>query len=219
MVEEIKTLLSLPFGTVALLAGGFLAYRLAYTGKDQEHGAIDVLFFVGTYAFVAQLLGIGVAWIAQSRSVALGADLSAIMGVFFSLCFAAVWRKHGEGITFSLLRRLGVSSSKRQPSAWEVVCAQSGFGVSVLIVTKTDGTQYMSYDLKKFADLPFGGCLLGRDGSVGLYVTHSRAGVHQDWNENNVSLYSPGEFKDWGAMVTIVSADQVSDVAIRGGRQ
>ena len=52
MTEGIQALLALPIDTLALLAGGYLAYRLAYIGRDKTHSTIDVLFIVTAFAFV-----------------------------------------------------------------------------------------------------------------------------------------------------------------------
>lgn len=58
MQTEIQSILDLPVGTIAVLAAGYIGYRIAYQGKDHGHKSVDVLFISMVFAFVARLASI-----------------------------------------------------------------------------------------------------------------------------------------------------------------
>lgn len=210
MTEEINTLLSLPLGTLAVLAAGYLGYRVAYAGRDTQHGSIDVVFFVCVFGFVAKLSAALVIWAGSQSGSDVNGILAALGALIGALAISAIWRGFIEENVFSLLRGVKVSSARRLPSAWLVVASRPNLQPSILIVTKTDGSQLMSEGMSQFDGLPFASCILGQDGSVAMYVTHARSSNSEDWIE-----VSSGPYEDWGAEVTVVPSGQISQVALR----
>ncbi|MCT4554619.1 MAG: hypothetical protein N4A53_08030 [Pelagimonas sp.] len=210
MTDEINSLLNLPTSTLAIFASGYLAYRLAYTGRDAEHGPIDVIFSVCVFALIGR-----VSWLAvSSASLPVGASAAEIIGVLAALLgavsVASFWRAIGAQMVFRMLRRVKISNAHRQTTAWSTVVMSQNLQPEILTIIKTDGSQLKSEGMDQFADLPFGCCIFGEDGSVALYLTHTRSSASEDWEQ----IYS-GPSGDWGAEVTIVPREQISEVSIR----
>ena len=106
--EEIKYLLELPSDFLVVLASGFVAYRIAYTGKDSSHKSVEVIFFTAVFATVARLVISGVALIHTGE---LAAWLSYGLAFTASLTCAAFWRRKGEAWVFETLRRWQIMRS------------------------------------------------------------------------------------------------------------
>lgn len=212
MVEYVQDMLGLPIQTLAVLAAGYLSYRVAYTGKDATHKTIDVIFLVSVYAFIAQITFV-LAWplLAKFWDDQQRADFSSgllcIVAALFAACF---WGKWGEKWTSQFLKWSGISFADRHTTAWETVMLKAGVNGTVLVVRKKDGSEVMSEELSKFRDLPFGSCIFGRDGSVGLYVTHRRSRDADDWSEYDSSVH-----EDSGAPVTVIPSSEIAEIEFR----
>lgn len=210
MTNELEKVLSLPLVTLAVIAAGYLGYRLAYTGKDARHSSVDVVFFVCVFGFAAKMVGALSIWGTSIIGWRLGDAASSLAGIVGALVIAATWRRWGEIAVFRALRGASVSSARRLGSAWSVVVARPDLKPTILMVSKTDGSQLLSEGMSQFNELPFGSCVLGEDGSIAMYVTHCRSGTDQEWAEVSSGLYA-----DWGAEVTVIPANQISHVSLR----
>lgn len=135
----------------------------------------------------------------------------AIAAICGALLLAAAWRSRVEKMVFRFLRWSGVSTVRRLGSAWAPMASRPDLKPTILLVTKKDGSQVMSENMSQFEGLPNGFCILGRDGSIAMYATHVRRSIAEEWSE-----VSSGPYEDWGAEVTVISADQIAEVAIRG---
>lgn len=211
-MKDIEHLLSLPLNVLAVMAAGYLAYRLAYTGKDQTHGTVDVIFLVGVYALIAQAaLLMASGYVDNVRLQSSGVQIAlAALSITAALVCASFWRKAGETWTFKVLRFLKVSASDRHITAWETMISKSSVSATVIWVTKKDGTEWVSEDTSRFTKLPFGSYTLGQDGSVAMYVTHRRDGSDKEWIEQD-----PFPHGDWGAEITYIPASEIARVRLR----
>lgn len=200
-MNEVQSLLSLPLETLAVLAAGYLGYRLGYVGRDQGHKPTDVLFISLAFAFVARLSG-------DFFCAGLGVLAVALIGLGAALLAATFWRVWGAGWTYRLLRAARISASDHHISAWDTIRLRRGFWPGVLVVQKTDGTLLMCHHPENFAHLRDGPFILGEDGSVALFVTDRCCPGQAEW--------APREVFDpvLGHEMTYVPAGQVGEIRI-----
>lgn len=214
MFTEIITLLEQSFDLMAVLASGYISYRIAYADKDSSHAAVDVVFTSLVFAAISKM-GMSAAlysFSAYGISAAGMTYMAAVSGLFVSVAAASCWRAFGERWTFEALRRLGVSSSDRHRNVMHTIIArQQDPGPSSLFVRCADGSRLLCERLADFEKLPFGPCLLGTDGSVALYVTHRKPSANGEWEaDQDVADTAP----DWGRELTYLPAPQVVEVRL-----
>lgn len=200
-MTDAQILLNLPPDTLTVLVLGYLGYRLAYTGKDASHSAVDVVFLSLVFTLAAKV-GLALADLAHP-GIGIAAAPVAVLAA------AVLWRKWGELAVFKILRRLQVSHSDRHQTAWETIMLRSGAMPSQLIVRKKDGTSLMSERLADFAGELFGPCIFGSDGSIALYVTHFKA-LAGDWEQTGAAA-AP----DWGRLITYIAAAEIGEIEVR----
>lgn len=201
-MTDLPDLLTLPLDTIAVLAAGYLGYRLAYAGKDARHAGIDTLFMSLVYALVAKLALHGLTLLAIPHLIAIPVAVAA------ALLVAAVWRKWGERVVFRSLRGMGISTSDRSTTAWENLRVKPGFAPTTYLVQKADGTLLMCQTPENFAHLRDGPCILGSDGSIALFVTHRRLPGCLDWEGRDV--FDPV----LGYAMTYVPASQIVEIRV-----
>jgi len=216
-MENLEKLLQLPYQTLAILVGGYLAYRLAYTGRDSTHRTIDTAAIALVFAFIAQMAS---AWalttyvtcypLPETGEVPLWVGYCiSLTGIVATILVAAFWRRLGVVWVATTLRVLGISSADRNVTAWESVIGNEHAGPSSITVLKTNGQGLMCERLIDFKDDQHGPLILGQDGSVALFVTHTRDAGSEDWEP-----VSP-RYEDWGPELTIVPANQVLQIRMR----
>ncbi|MBB3995196.1 MULTISPECIES: hypothetical protein [Sulfitobacter] len=216
MMENLEQLLKLPYQTLAILVGGYLAYRLAYTGRDSTHRTIDTAAIALVFAFIAQaasawaLVTYGTSYPSKANEVPLWFGYSAsIAGIIFALISAAVWRRTSVSGFAWFLRKTRISSSDRHMAAWETIINKEDSGPSSIAVIRKDGSAVACERLDAFKNAPFGPMIQGQDGSIALYVTSSRAAGSENW------IDADPNYADWGPEITIIPAGEVSEVRIR----
>ena len=208
--DDVRALLDLPLGVLAVIASGYIGYRIAFTGKDKTHATIDVIFLTFVFAALAKLVFVCFeTWATSSPYPNMAKFWIAVLGFFGVLIAAALWRRFGEVHVFNTLRTLKVSHSDRYQTAWETITLRSGVYPSQLIVRKKDGSALMSERLDNFAKAPFGPCIFGSDGSVALYVTDFKPATG-DW-ERTGDAATP----DWGLPITYIPASEISEIEVR----
>lgn len=206
-MQDVTLLLDLPFEVLAVLAAGYLSYRLAYTGKDGKHSPVDVVFLTVVFALLSKFLAI--ALIYQIPSIP--AMFSYTVALCFTLIGAAAWRRWSGRIDW-LLRRMGISTFDRHETAWGSFLAEGRKRVTSLVVHKKNGETVMSEPLSDFECALFGPCVFGEDGSVAMYITDFRRSKDEDWQETD-----PRD-EAWGAAVTIIPASEIAWVRVRAER-
>lgn len=217
MLETLRDLLQLPYQTLAIIGGGYLAYRLAYTGRDGTHQTIDTAAIVLVFAFVSQAAAAALlVWYSSKSGLATDAALplivgytSSLFGIIIVLVVAAIWRVFGmSGVAWGL-RQLRVSSADRNFTAWESIISDERSLPSQIKIVRTDGSEVMCDRLADWKDSPFGPMILGHDGSVALYVTSKRTTEDDEWKD-----VAP-QGGEWGPEITIVPAHQIHTVRLR----
>lgn len=207
MPETPQYLLDLPLETLAALVSGYFGYRIAYTGRDAKHGPLDLLFITLAFSFIAKTI---IAVIALDGTGNVRLSIAYAAGILAAICAACAWRKWLSDRTFKVLRDSGVSAADRCATAWESMLHRSR-SPQRLVVRKKNGERMMTSDLSKFNDAPLGTCLLGEDGSVGMYVTDIWPVGADDWEER--SVFDP-KAPDWGYDMTFIPASEVLEVRI-----
>ncbi|SMO97740.1 hypothetical protein [Paracoccus laeviglucosivorans] len=205
--EHVQYLLDLPLDTLASLVAGYLGYRIAYTGRDTKHGTLDVLFITFAFAFIAKTTFF-VATAYEAKSWVLFGSYA--LGLCLAIGAACVWRKWLMDRTFKVLRATGVSAADRCTTAWESMLHRSR-SPQRLVVRKKNGERMMTLNLADFTNAPLGTCLLGEDGSVGMYVTDIMHAGTTEWEERQV--FDPAK-PDWGYDMTFIPASEILEVRI-----
>jgi hypothetical protein len=194
--------LNLPLDTIAVLAAGYLGYRLAYVGKDAGHSSVDVVFLSLVYALSAKLV------LQLASGVGLLSPVGIILAISAALLVAALWRSWGEGATFRALRFARVSNSDRHRTAWDSVRHKPSFAPTGYTVSKVDGTVLLCQNPQDFAHLRDGPCILGEDGSIAMFVTHRRLPGQADWEKRDT--FDPV----LGYEMTYIPASMVAEIRI-----
>ncbi|CDO60818.1 hypothetical protein BN1012_Phect2605 [Candidatus Phaeomarinobacter ectocarpi] len=213
MFGDIQSVFDLPFATLVVLAAGFAAYRVAFTGKKKGHGTIDIVFITVVFAalakFAFEFVIDRLTPTAPDEVTALAA-LAASTAAFATVLIAAgVWRRWGEDVFNATLRAGDISYSDGHVSAWDCVRVSTSARPTQLVVRKTSGKQLMCDNLEAWEKFPFGPSIYGEDGSIALYVTGVRQDATVDWLEIEPLDDSAG------ASMTYIPADQISEIEVR----
>lgn len=174
-MPEIQTLLNLPIETLAVIAAGYLAYRIAYTGHDANHSTVDVLLLTSVFALIGKFAFTWAKPYCPSVVAALSAVILAGVG-------AAIWRKWLCDRVGHWLYKSGVNPSDRHRSAWDSVRLRSGFAPRHFMLVLDDGSRVMS-DLTRFYAFKDGPALFGADGSVAMFVTSRQDAAGEKWED------------------------------------
>lgn len=205
---EVQSLLDLPFETVLNIAAGYMAYRVAWTGRDSRHAGIDVAMITLVFAGLSQGAGLLARAVLDTQNAAMQmASLAA--GPVAALLVAAFWRRWGAGSMQRLLRTARISTSDRSWSAWDAVRSDDALRPTQIILRRRDGTLLMCDSLGDYANAPSGPCVLGEDGSVALYVTAEKALSDPDW------VVADPRSEGWGCLLTYVPADEIASIHYR----
>lgn len=170
---DIAQLLGLPYTTLAVLASGYIGYRLSYIGHDGPHTGVDTVFISLAFAALAKAV-----MLLHGGSPIL-ASIPAFAVVFIS---AFIWRLVLNPFLQRSFRGTGLIDHDRGRSAWESMLMRADLKVPTrLIVYLKSGSRLMCDDLRRFQSAPLGPCLFGPDGSVALYVTDIRKQGEASW--------------------------------------
>lgn len=206
-MEQVKSFLDLPISTLSILAVGYVGYRLAYVGRDKPHKSADTVFLALVWAAIARAVSVAV--FAQNPDV--GPFTAYGIAAATALVLALVWRWGGQEAMFQLLRWLDLIDHDGQISAWDSLLARSKEKYSRLVVKRKDGSAVLCDALDDFCELPMGPCLLGADGSIGLYVTDI---MHVDSDEWTPKQPVDTEHPGFAYTMTFIPAHEISSVEI-----
>lgn len=184
------------------VAIGYTAFRIAYTERIDPQNTTEVFFFTLVFAslfnvcasIMVDILTFVKAnfWFALIAKFFVPAVLTWVAAVFWRTrgmkCYANFWRKG--------LKQSHLDGFK---SVTETIVASSYNPQTLLVTLQNDSTFCCSY-LPKYNDKPFGPYLLGRDGSIAMYVTHSQAPNNDIWIETDENSRE---------QITVIPADQV----------
>lgn len=204
-MNDLASLLNLPFDTLFIVAIGYLGYRAAYIGRGVGKNAVETVFLSAVFAMLAKAATLILSAADADPWVAYPVAAASV------LIAALVWRRWLQELSFRCLRHLGINDHDGFTSVWDSMLARPLPPPSQLLVRLKSGKLLMCDEVSRFNNCPLGPCLLGEDGSVALYVTHVMTDEAEGWVE-----MEPVHEK-WGAAMTFVRADQISEVEIRRG--
>jgi hypothetical protein len=209
-MEYILQMLGLPLQTLAVLASGYISYRWAYTGKDNTHKTLDVVFIIFVFAFVSKLAISGFSHLLTQIEVSGYAleILPLLIGMLAALCTASLWSRWGKYLIRKLLRNGKISNSDRSVTAWDAIRSDATLIPSQLMVRRKDGVTLMCNNLCLFEDNNPGPCIYGTDGSIALYVTDQ---MGDDGKWETIEVNDPV----MGDMMTFVPAAEVQMIYVR----
>ena len=203
-MDGVNAILSLPLETLVQLATGYICYRTAFIGRNAHHTATDTIFIVVVFAALTKLItSLLASEIAPSGGL--------LIGSWCAYVTALAWRKHLAHRYAKALRDADYIDHDGQPSAWRTMLAERLKGPTRLVVYLKDGRRLMTTRLSDFEHLKTGCCILGEDGSVGMYVTDTYDPQTKEWVET--PPFDP-EYADWGYELTIIPAAEVARVEI-----
>lgn len=200
-METIAQLLNLPFATLSVLGSGYIGYRLSCIGHDGPHGPVDVVFMSLVFAAIAKAV-----MLLHGSSVILAA-IPAFAAVFLAALF---WRALLSPFLQRQFRNAGLIDHDRGRNVWESMIMRTDLHVPrQLVVTLKNGRQLMCEDLKDFKSAPLGPCLLGPDGSIGIYVTSITSKNTGEWED------ADAQDDGCGPAMTFIPAAEIERVRIR----
>lgn len=208
-MDQVKAFLDLPVGTLALLAIGYIGYRLAYVGRDKPHKAADTVFLSLVWAAIAKSVSATVLAETPNLNPAWVFTISA--GTAIAL--AIFWRVLGQEAVFKLFRWSRLLDHDGQISAWDTLLARGPGQYSRLLVKQKDGTALLSDDLGRFSDYPLGPCVLGADGSIGLYITDIMRADEAEWTSRQPADENEAH-ADFRYTMTFIPASEISQIQI-----
>lgn len=178
-MSDPEKILQLPFEIMWPLAAGYLAYRLAFVGRDAPHKQLDTVFMIFVFGTAAKLL----AGASGAQAPSWSYYVWACLGGVFSICLALVWRAWGAGMYFDAVRKSKILDHDGQPDVWRSMLARRLAGPVQLSVTTKSGKVYFCEELAAYNDAPLGPCLFGEDGSVAMYITSWRKVGEPGWRD------------------------------------
>lgn len=204
-MDGANALLSLPLSTLIPLAVGYICYRTAYVGRDGHHKQTDIIFGVVVFAALTRA-------ISDLISPKGAPDAGLLIGAWVSYVTSLCWRRHLSARFAKTLRDAGYVDHDGQPTAWKSMLADCLKGPTELVVYLKDGSQLLSQNLDQFNSAPSACCILGEDGSIGMYVTHHLPAQKMEWLECKPF---DKDKADWGYEMTFIPATEIARIEIR----
>ncbi len=192
----------LPFEVQAVLAAGYLGYRLAAAGLDRTHRAADTVFQVFVYGALA--------WAACALAKPHIGVVAALAVAFpTALVAAALWRAGGRRILVAALRWLKVTRENYAPSTWDSII-HAPHAWTHLSVMRTDDVIQESNLGELAPDLPLDRVDVDAGGNVALYVTRTIA------PDGKAMEHGSGRGLDDGgrARLTYIPAENIKQVTV-----
>lgn len=208
----IENLHQLPWEIQITLASGYLGYVLGYAGIRDRHNRTDMVMTIlvfGLIGYTAYLVVVSPGFTALSGIA--GNIAGGVAALVASSAAGALWSWRGRKWSLSLLRKISVSGHDDAPNAWRSMLERTNEfeGISQISVRTESGVTYICDDTRRFEDAPFGTCLMGPDGSIGLYVTKWTDDKGEE--TKNETVLDP----EWGAEMTFIPACRISGIDLR----
>lgn len=203
-------ILELSWKTQAVLVGGYLSYVTAYAGRRESHGSTDLVGIILCFGGIGLIAMQITDQVGESKSIDTlrSSYLQGIVGVAAPLFSAVLWRRCVNGFAHELLHKLTDSKEDGLPSAWATIIQRQGLSYSQLVVTLKSGDSYESYPLGRFNGYPNGPCVLGSDGSIGMYVTYI---TPAEGDGREVEDVDDGD----GFRMTFIPSTEIAEVDLR----
>lgn len=199
MGDDVAGLLAAPFEIQLALASGYVAYTVGFSEARRRHGAVDALMLTLAFGLIA---------VAAHRLAApLAPPLAAALAAFCATVAAgAAWQAQGRRLWRRAARWSGLSIEDGAPDVFGTVFQDARFPVTQVTVRLRSGRILHSDGLRGLFDAPFGPCVLGPDGSLGLYVTEITGAD---------GVVTPWDPLDGDPQITLIPAAEVLEIDVR----
>ncbi|WP_155935204.1 hypothetical protein [Methylobacterium sp. 10] len=195
-------LLGLSWQIQLAVASGYAAYLLCYVGIRAKHSTVDVTFLSLIFGLIASAS----LYIAQQHMNVVAAGATA----FFLTCGCGLlWRRFFRSLLRKLLRKWNVSWSDDSPTTLALMLSETHSSLSQISIQLEDGSWLICNDLQSFKKSPFGPCLIGQDGDMAIYLTHT---ISKDGVEREVKNVKDA---DYGDRITFVPASKIKMINFR----
>lgn len=183
------------------IAGGYLAYLIAYSGIRQHHSASDIIFRSFGFGIIA------------SSIMTYGYNstfLTPLVAFFSTIAAGVLWRMLLMHWWQNIARWAKISWSNDIPTAWlSITATRTDFSPSQISVELMDGRILFCEDTRLFGDAHEGPVTFGLNGDVALYVTaECRADGSWIEKEDVRHLYE-------GDLITYIPSAQIKRVEVR----
>lgn len=204
MKEIAELLRDLPWVTLLTLASGYAGYFISSVGLKTHHKNMDVAFSVLVFGLIAASI-----YNIMSDIVGISIPFSSFASFLATVICGALWNRIGRRLLYFALRKTDISYNDETPSAWAALLSAQNGGVRQLYVKLQDGTWLGCNNLEDFMREPNGACILGSDGDILMYVTHTKSTEETFFSE------CPDVKNEWGSEITYIPKSQIARVEIR----
>jgi hypothetical protein len=196
-----KDILTLPWEIQVALASGYAAYALSYIGLRGRQKPIDIAF-ISLVLSVPATLTLGLLAPKGPYVSIPAAFVAAIMAGIF-------WRRFMRPYVFPILRKLNVTWSNDDPSAFATINDNSKFYVTQIAVLLDDGTWLRCDDVQQFKGAPYWPCVLGPNGDIAIYLTHEES------TSGELKALTTVRDSYYGDRLTYIPAAHIKRITIR----
>ncbi len=213
-----KDVIDLPWQTQVVFVSGYLGYAIAYAGRRAAHSNLDAAAIILTFGAIALgFLAIPSDFFwktlfkakKETQQLSLLIDFAKVgLGLSTTIIASVFWRRKLRVAINKRLSKWADHNEDGLSTGWSSIIQEPKMNFSTLVVTKKNGEIYESYPLGRFENWPNGACVLGTDGSVGLYVTSITA------IDGSVTHLSKTEDSD-GFLMTFIPKEEISEVDLR----
>lgn len=198
-------LLNLPWQIQVTLASGYAGYMIAYVGLRESHKTIDTAFIALAFGLVAT----ATLWFLSSYAVT-----TAGAAAFVFTCVAAfLWRKWGIGALHWVYRKADMSWGNDDPTALATLTRSTRFYVTQMGILLDDGTWLTCEDASQFANSPFGPCVIGPTGDIGVYLTD------EEKPDGTTKKLKSVRDDHYGDRITYIPASRIRQITFRHRRR
>lgn len=183
------------------IGSGYTAYMIAYTGIRHHHQTIDTTFRTIAFGLVATAVMLSMPNGGKVLVIAVAVASTVVAGI--------IWRTLGMALWEAALRWLDISWADDTPSAWAKLSADQRYHITQISVLTTDGVRLRCNDAALCGRLPLGPCVLGTNGDILLYVTHTKKPGEEE--QESVGMNDAHH----GAKLTYLPASSIKRLDIR----
>lgn len=205
MWSDIQSILDFETSFLVMIAIGYLSFRIAYVERIQEENTTQTVFlsacFAALFQTAANFLSLVNFSSKQLPEIAV-IGLSALL----TLLIAIWWRRDGMKRYAKMWKSTGGNHLDGLHTVLDTIRTGSDFKPTTLLVAVDDGPFLYCSNLGDFKNFPFGPCLIGGDGSIAMYVTHTMPSGGKNWEETEDHARN---------QITIIPANRVKLIETR----
>ncbi|MCD9146632.1 hypothetical protein [Pseudophaeobacter flagellatus] len=206
MFEEMEKILNLEASALVTVAVGYLGFRVAYAERANPENTAQTIFLSICFAafFQVSLSMAAIAFSGDTPPV-----FHQVSAASATLIASVLWRRVGMKQYARFWLGTGGTHLDGLSTVLDTIRTDTEFKPTSLLVSVDDGPILYCDDLQRFKKHPFGPCLIGGDGSIALYVTHTQPSGVDEWEETEEHAQN---------QITVIPADRVKLIETRVGK-